>query len=122
MAPSHPRKTSPPLSSNHLATLPYDAVLFDMDGVVTRTASVHAAAWKELFDSVLADSRSGLGADTPPFDADRDYRLYVDGRSREDGIRAFLTSRGIQLPTGSPEDGPDAWSVAGLEVRKMTCS
>lgn len=118
MAPSHPRKTSPPLSSNHLATLPYDAVLFDMDGVVTRTTSVHAAAWKELFDSVLADSRSGVGADTPPFDADRDYRLYVDGRSREDGIRAFLTSRGIQLPTGSPEDGPDAWSVAGLGARK----
>lgn len=71
MAPSHPRKTSPPLSSNHLATLHYDAVLFDMDGVVTRTTSVHAAAWKERFDSALADSRSGVGADTPPFDADR---------------------------------------------------
>ncbi|MCS5480599.1 beta-phosphoglucomutase family hydrolase [Corynebacterium sp. YIM 101645] len=118
MTPSHPPKTPPPLPSNHPTALPYDAVLFDMDGVVTRTAHVHAAAWKELFDSVLADPRSGVGADTSLFDADRDYRLYVDGRIREDGIRAFLTSRGIRLPTGSPEDGPEAWSVAGLGARK----
>ncbi|NMR32490.1 beta-phosphoglucomutase family hydrolase [Crystallibacter degradans] len=108
---------SPQPPAHHTA-VPYDAVLFDMDGVVTRTASVHAAAWKELFDSVLADPRSGVAADTAPFDADRDYRLYVDGRSREDGIRAFLASRGIRLPAGSAEDGPDAWTVAGLGARK----
>ena len=118
MTPSHSQETSPASSSSYPTTLPYDAVLFGMDGVVTRTASVHASAWKELFDSVLADSRAGVGADMPPFDADRDYRLYVDGRRREDGIRAFVTSRGIRIPPGHPEDGPDAWSVAGLAARK----
>ncbi|MFI8414680.1 beta-phosphoglucomutase family hydrolase [Paeniglutamicibacter gangotriensis] len=118
MTSARPGGLHPPQTPAHHTALPYDAVLFDMDGVVTRTASVHAAAWKELFDSVLADSGSGVGADTPPFDADRDYRLYVDGRSREDGIRAFLASRDIRLPAGSAGDGPDAWTVAGLGARK----
>ncbi|MCW2134183.1 beta-phosphoglucomutase family hydrolase [Arthrobacter sp. VKM Ac-2550] len=118
MSPVHPGGLHPSQASGHRTLLPFDAVLFDMDGVVTRTAVVHAAAWKELFDSVLADPRSGTGADTPPFDADADYRLYVDGRKREDGIRAFLASRGLHLSEGSPGDRPEAWTVAGLGSRK----
>ena len=76
----------------HSARTAYDAVIFDMDGVVTDTASVHARAWKALFDEVLPRLST-----TPvqPFDADTDYRRYVDGRPREDGIRTFLASRGI---------------------------
>ncbi|MDD1478577.1 HAD-IA family hydrolase [Arthrobacter sp. H16F315] len=88
-----------------------------MDGVVTQTAAVHAAAWKKLFDAVLADPRlNGGGAE--PFDEDADYRRYVDGRQREDGVTAFLASRGAGIPAGSPDDGPDVWSVHGLGARK----
>ena len=75
----------------------YDAVILDMDGVVTQTASVHASAWKDLFDEVLPQLST---APVKPFDADADYRRYVDGRPREDGIRVFLASRGITLPEG----------------------
>ncbi len=77
----------------------YDAVILDMDGVVTDTASVHALAWKRLFDEVLA----GLSASpVAPFDPDADYRRYIDGRLREDGIRTFLSSRGVNLAEGEP--------------------
>jgi len=100
------------------ATPPYDAVIFDMDGVVTDTAAVHAAAWKELFDAVLADPRSGLARVPDPFDVEADYRRYVDGRSREDGVATFLAARGISLPTGTPGDPPGAWTVWGLAARK----
>jgi beta-phosphoglucomutase-like phosphatase (HAD superfamily) len=88
----------------HSARTAYDAVIFDMDGVVTDTASVHARAWKALFDEVLPRLST-----TPvqPFDPDTDYRRYVDGRPREDGIRTFLASRGIELPDGLPGDPPD---------------
>lgn len=102
----------------HHPELPYDAVLFDMDGVVTRTAGVHAAAWKQLFDAFLADPSLGGKSNVLPFDPDQDYRLYVDGRSREDGIRAFLTSRGLALPEGAPNDPPESRTVAGLAARK----
>jgi beta-phosphoglucomutase family hydrolase len=87
-----------------------------MDGVVTDTARVHAAAWKALFDEVLP--RLG-GSDLPPFDPDRDYRAYIDGRTREDGIRCFLAARGIELPEGSPDDGPDQMTVHGRAARKQ---
>lgn len=117
MTPSAPGGLPPPERPGHTTTVPHDAVLFDMDGVVTQTATVHAAAWRELFDSVVADPRSGATPDTP-FDPDQDYRLYVDGRSRSDGIRAFLASRDIHVPEGSPADSPEAWSVAGFAARK----
>ncbi|MEU6357673.1 beta-phosphoglucomutase family hydrolase [Streptomyces sp. NPDC047072] len=90
------------------------ACLFDLDGVVTRTAVVHAAAWKEMFDAFL---REREGADFRPF-ADHDYDEYVDGRPRADGVRTFLASRGIDLPDGSPEDPPGAETVHGLGNRK----
>ncbi len=91
------------------------AVLFDLDGVLTPTALVHAAAWKEMFDGFL---RARFGDGYRPFDPVADYDAYVDGRARADGTRAFLASRGIQLPEGSPADPPDADTVEGLSKRK----
>ncbi|NEY34834.1 beta-phosphoglucomutase family hydrolase [Streptomyces sp. PRKS01-65] len=96
--------------------LPEDiqACLFDLDGVVTKTAVVHAAAWKETFDAFL---RKRDGEDFRPF-TDADYDEYVDGRPRADGVRSFLASRGIELPEGSPKDPPDARTVHGVGNRK----
>jgi beta-phosphoglucomutase family hydrolase len=96
--------------------LPEDilACLFDLDGVVTKTAVVHAAAWKEMFDAFL---REREGERFRPFD-DHDYDEYVDGRPRADGVRTFLASRGIDLPEGDPGDPPDAPTVHGLGNRK----
>ncbi|MCG0064489.1 MULTISPECIES: HAD family hydrolase [Streptomyces] len=91
------------------------ACLFDLDGVVTKTAVVHAAAWKETFDAFLRDYEGERGR---PFDAVADYDEYVDGRPRADGVRAFLASRGIELPEGDPGDPPDARTVHGLGNRK----
>ncbi|MGW1750393.1 HAD family hydrolase [Streptomyces sp. NPDC002092] len=91
------------------------ACLFDLDGVVTRTAVVHAAAWKETFDAFL---RERDGEQFRPFDATADYDEYVDGRPRADGVRTFLASRGIELPEGSPDDPPDKATVHGLGNRK----
>ncbi|MFH8977841.1 beta-phosphoglucomutase family hydrolase [Streptomyces sp. NPDC017890] len=90
------------------------ACLFDLDGVVTKTAVVHAAAWKETFDAFL---RERDGADFRPFTGS-DYDEYVDGRPRADGVRSFLTSRGIELPEGGPDDPADARTVNGLGNRK----
>ncbi|WP_020117247.1 beta-phosphoglucomutase family hydrolase [Streptomyces canus] len=90
------------------------ACLFDLDGVVTRTAVVHAAAWKEMFDAFL---REREGGHFRPFD-DHDYDEYVDGLPRADGVRAFLASRGIDLPDGDPDDPPGAETVHGLGNRK----
>ncbi|MFI8192590.1 HAD family hydrolase [Streptomyces sp. NPDC085946] len=97
--------------------LPEDiqACLFDLDGVVTRTAVVHAAAWKETFDAFL---RARDGEHYRPFDPAHDYDEYVDGRPRADGVRTFLASRGIELPEGGPGDPPDALTVHGLGNRK----
>ncbi|WP_030805029.1 HAD family hydrolase [Streptomyces sp. NRRL F-2799] len=91
------------------------ACLFDLDGVVTKTAVVHAAAWKETFDAFLRDHE---GPDARPFDEVADYDEYVDGRPRADGVRSFLKSRGIELPEGAPDDPPDAGTVQGLGNRK----
>ncbi|MER8016768.1 HAD family hydrolase [Streptomyces griseoluteus] len=91
------------------------ACLFDLDGVVTKTAVVHAAAWKETFDAFLRDHE---GPDARPFDEVADYDEYVDGRPRADGVRSFLKSRGIELPEGGPDDPPDAGTVQGLGNRK----
>ena len=92
----------------------YDAVLFDLDGVLTPTASVHAAAWKKLFDAFLARRAADAGEAFVPFDLEADYRRYVDGKPRYDGVRAFLESRGIHLPYGTPEDSPDAGTICAL--------
>lgn len=88
--------------------------LFDLDGVLTDTAAVHTVAWKAVFDEFL------LARDpaSRPFDAGEDYRRYVDGKPRADGVRSFLQSRGICLPEGDPDDGPAAESVHGLGRRK----
>jgi beta-phosphoglucomutase family hydrolase len=94
------------------------ACLFDMDGVVTKTAVVHAAAWKEMFDEFLRDWSSKTGTAFVPFDSGRDYDEYVDGKPRLDGIRSFLESRSISLPEGAPSDPPGAHTVSGLGNRK----
>ena len=73
----------------------YDAVLFDMDGVLTQTAGMHAAAWKQLFDTFLERRSAASGQPFLPFDIDTDYRQYVDGKPRYDGVASFLQSRGI---------------------------
>jgi beta-phosphoglucomutase family hydrolase len=92
----------------------YDAVMFDLDGVLTRTASVHASAWKKLFDGFLEQRATRAGEPFVPFDIDADYLRYVDGKPRYDGVAAFLESRGIELPLGEPEDGPEVQSVCAL--------
>ena len=94
------------------------ACLFDLDGVLTDTASVHTKAWKAMFDAFLSDRAKRTGEKFVPFDAAADYRKYVDGKKREDGVRSFLSSRGIDLPDGSPDDPDDAETVYGLGNRK----
>jgi beta-phosphoglucomutase family hydrolase len=96
----------------------YDAVLFDLDGVITDTANLHAACWKQMFDEYLQKRAMQRGEGFRPFDLTTDYRLYVDGKPRFDGVRDFLTSRGIQLPEGSPDDPPEMETVSGLGNRK----
>ena len=91
------------------------ACLFDLDGVLTQTAKVHAAAWKAMFDDYL---KSREGEAFVPFDPVHDYAEYVDGKPRYNGVRSFLASRGIQLPEGEPADSPDAETVCGLGNRK----
>ena len=92
----------------------YDAVLFDLDGVLTRTATVHAAAWKRLFDDFLARRAAKTGEAFVPFDAEEDYRRYVDGKPRADGVASFLAARGLELPLGDPADAPDEHSAHAL--------
>ena len=89
------------------------ACLFDLDGVLTDTASVHAAAWKQMFDDYLRARARRTGEPFVPFDVKTDYGPYVDGKPRLDGTRGFLASRGITLPDGEPTDGPDAETVVG---------
>ncbi len=94
------------------------ACLFDLDGVLTQTARVHAAAWKEMFDAFLRDRAGRTGEKFVPFDPVGDYDTYVDGKPRYDGVRSFLASRGIELPEGDPSDPPSAETVYGLGNRK----
>jgi beta-phosphoglucomutase-like phosphatase (HAD superfamily) len=96
----------------------YDAVLLDLDGVITDTANLHAACWKQMFDEYLQKRAEERGEPFRPFDLATDYRLYVDGKPRFDGVRDFLTSRGIQLPEGGPDDPPQVETVGGLGNRK----
>lgn len=94
----------------------FDAVLFDLDGVVTATAKIHAAAWKKSFDALLRD-RAG-GGDFAPFDPVADYEAHVDGLPRFDGVKGFLDARGIELPAGDPDDPPDKETIWGVANRK----
>lgn len=94
------------------------ACLFDLDGVLTETATLHAAAWKEMFDSYLRQRAARTGEPFVPFDEIADYDEYVDGKPRYDGVRSFLSSRGIELPEGDPGDPPTAETVHGLGNRK----
>jgi alpha,alpha-trehalose phosphorylase len=97
----------------------YDAVLFDLDGVLTTTRTVHAAAWKRMFDDFLETWDADHGTTSPRFDARSDYAAYVDGKPREEGVRSFLASRGITLPDGTPDALPDEESAWGLGNRKQ---
>src|SRR5262244_1139190 len=106
-------ESKPAITHDH-----YDAVLLDLDGVITDTASVHAACWKQMFDEYLQKRAKQRGEAFHPFDLATDYRLYVDGKPRFDGVRDFLTSRGIHLPEGTPDDPPQAEPVCGLGNRK----
>jgi alpha,alpha-trehalase len=96
----------------------FDAAIFDLDGVVTRTARVHAASWTHLFDEYLRQRAAETGEPFRPFDIERDYRRYVDGKPRYDGVESFLQSRSITLPRGEPSDPPDRETVCGLGNRK----
>ena len=92
--------------------------LFDLDGVLTQTAKVHAAAWKRMFDEYLRQRAERTGEEFVPFDQRHDYDAYVDGKPRYEGVQSFLESRGIELPRGNPDDPPDAETVDGLGNRK----
>lgn len=96
----------------------YDAVLFDLDGVLTDTAATHAVCWKRMFDAFLHDHAARSAIPFREFDIDRDYKQYVDGRPRVEGVRSFLRSRSISLPEGDPQDSPDAITLWGLGNRK----
>lgn len=94
------------------------ACLFDLDGVLTDTASVHKKAWKAMFDDYLRKHAGRTGDRFVPFDIETDYLQYIDGKPREDGVRSMLASRGIELPEGGPQDPGDAETVHGLGNRK----
>jgi beta-phosphoglucomutase family hydrolase len=94
------------------------ACLFDLDGVLTDTASVHKKAWKAMFDDYLRKHAERTGDRFVPFDIETDYLQYIDGKPREDGVRSMLASRGIELPEGGPQDPGDAETVHGLGNRK----
>lgn len=120
MYPDDKHRQKPPTSSRHKnkPAEPSDAldtVIIDMDGVVTDTADAHAEAWKRLFDEYFEEKSR---KDFQPFDIDTDYREYVDGKPRYDGVRSFLASRNIELPFGDPADGREKETVCGLGNRK----
>ena len=97
---------------------PIQACLFDLDGVLTETASVHAAAWKQMFDAYLRARAARTGDPFVPFDEQLDYDRYVDGKPRYDGVRSFLAARGIELPDGNVDDPPSDETIHGLGNRK----
>jgi len=108
------------MSHRHASITPerFDAALFDLDGVLTSTAKIHAACWKSMFDDFLQRRAKTTHAAFRPFEIGTDYKAYVDGKPRYDGVRSFLASRDIQLPEGDPHDPPGAETVCGLGNRK----
>jgi len=107
------------LHENHTITRElFDAVLFDLDGVLTDTSRLHATCWKNMFDEFLRKRAKSKGEELKPFSITEDYHLYVDGRLRSDGVRAFLQSRNITLPEGAPDDPSESETVTGLGNRK----
>src|SRR5215471_12024583 len=102
-----------------IALQDFDAVLFDLDGVLTTTRAVHAAAWQHSFDDFLASWDAEHATTTAGFDDVTDYATHVDGKPRQDGVRDFLASRGITLPEGTPDSPPTEESVWGLGNRKQ---
>lgn len=108
------------ITGNHITISQhqFDAVIFDLDGVITRTARVHAAAWKAMFDEFLKEQSLGSDKTYKPFDLETDYRSYVDGKPRYDGVQSFIDSRDISLPYGKPEDEPGQKTICGLGNRK----
>ena len=99
----------------------WEAAVFDLDGVLTLTARIHAASWKVLFDAYLHRHSERTGAPFLPF-TEADYRDYVDARPRYDGVRTFLASRGITLPEGEPTDSPERETVSGLGIARTPSS
>src|SRR5688572_23569077 len=114
-----PRMSLPPAITRER----FDAVLFDLDGVLTSTAAIHAAAWKRMFDQYLQDHAPDAGhpgaSHFRPFDIDLDYKRYVDGKPRYEGVRSFLESRGVHLPYGEATDPPGDTTVSALGNRKQ---
>ncbi|MHB8335129.1 MAG: HAD family hydrolase [Acidimicrobiales bacterium] len=102
----------------HVDLTAYHAWLFDMDGVLTDTASAHAAAWKQTFDEFMTKETTRTGTTYAPFDVEQDYEKYVDGEPRDDGVRNFLAARSITLSEGSDDDSSDTRTVKGLANRK----
>ena len=115
---ARPAQASAPPERYRAPTGEYDAWLFDLDGVVTDTASVHAAAWKRTFDRYLREVAERDGRTFEPFEIDPDYYRYVDRKPRYDGVDSFLRSRGIVLRWGDPDDPPESETVCGLGNRK----
>lgn len=101
-----------------VTTSDLEAIILDLDGVITQTARAHAESWKLMFDEYLGQRAERDSQPYVPFDIDADYRQYVDGRPRYEGVRTFLESRGIHLPPGSPTDSPDEETISGLGNRK----
>ncbi len=118
MTDNRARDGADPKSGGPFSIEAIDAVLFDLDGVITRTAMVHARAWKMAFDEFLRQRSAGLDGSFEPFHIDHDYMTYVDGKSRSDGVVSFLQSRGISVAPGQPDDPPDRNSVHGIGNRK----
>jgi beta-phosphoglucomutase family hydrolase len=112
------QSTRQPVSEYPITRDRYDAVLLDLDGVITDTASLHAACWKQMFDEYLQKRATQREKVFRPFDLAVDYRLYVDGKPRFDGVRDFLASRGIRIPEGNRDDPPEVETVCGLGNRK----
>ena len=96
----------------------FDAVIFDLDGVITQTALVHSSAWKKMFDEYLRYREKIHGEPFHEFTQKDDYLPYVDGKPRYEGVRSFLKSRGIEIPFGSPDDRPERETICGLGNRK----
>ena len=108
------------MSLSHKPITPdrFDAVLFDMDGVLTSTATIHSSSWKTMFDDFLRHRAAQRKEPFRPFDIQTDYKRYVDGKLRYEGVRSFLASRDIALAEGTPEDPPTVETVCGLGNRK----